>query len=124
MERTVHRPIKRVEQVGERGRGYAGPAVDDGYFDDLRFTAHVDGDLRLRRRVFRRILDQVVQRFADLNGVQPDGRQVGWHGRYDAVVRRHRPQTLEHIVDQRRQVVPALVWAQAAALDARQVEQV
>ena len=110
--------------MGERRGRDTRAAVGDLHLHLLPGPPRRDPDLGAGRGVLRRVLDQVGEDLVDLHGVHQHRGQVVRDLHRDEMPGGDRAQAAQGVGDQRAQVVPALLRAQAAPLNAREVEQV
>jgi hypothetical protein len=118
------RAEKRQEDLAERILRDTRAAVRD--LDLQLVSGGADGDSNRRpvRCVLDGVLDQVGDHLIDLHVVELHRRQMLGHVQHQCVRRRNTTQAAGHFVQQRAEVVPALLRADAAGFDARKIKQI
>src|SRR5205823_1867282 len=121
---AVERAVERVEQVWQRGVGYARTAVRNVDQHGAAFSARLHDDLSLGGRVLCSVFHQVVQHLANFDRIQPERRQVIGDVQLEPMSPCNVTQPIDDVVEQYFEVLPAFLWPQAASFNARQVEQI
>src|SRR5262249_44411714 len=114
---TVHDAIKRIEQVRQRRGGNTWPVILNGDRYQCSVLPLRHANFNVRWRVLRRPFHHVVDGLAPLPRVQIPRRQVVGYVETQAALVGYWFQPIHDVVDQGSQILPALLWLQAATFD-------
>ena len=102
----------------QRGVGYARAAVRNADPHGAAFSARLRDDLGIYGRVLCSVLHQVVEHLANFDRIQPERRQVISDVDLEPMSPGDGAQSVDDVIQQRFEVLPALLWPQTASFNA------